>query len=175
MSKKELLSALEDLCRNRSSGMLIAVTEENHHVRIGLQKGEIVHLATHRLHGGAAVQVVVTSSYRSFNFTPGSELQVQQDVPATELFVNALRNGKFDESEADFSVTPEPSGIAAGTLRVIGEELAEYLGPIAPVLVGELKNEPSVKAVLQKLLKELPTPAAKEAFVGRVKSRLKAG
>jgi hypothetical protein len=175
MSKIELVSALEDLCRNRSSGMLIGVTEENHHVRIGLHHGEIVHLATHRLHGSAAVQVVVGSSYRSFNFTPGSELEVQPDVPATELIVNALRNGNFSESEADFSVTTEVVGIAPGTLQIIEEELAEYLGPIASLLVGELKNEPSVGAVLQKLSKDLTSSATKEAFFDKVKSRLKAG
>jgi hypothetical protein len=173
MSNNEMLSALEDLCRKRSSGMLIAATADNHHVRIGLQKGEIVHLATRRVQGAAAIPVIVASSCRSFNFTPGSALQVQPDLPATEVIIKAMRNGQFSESETNFSATPEAAGVAAGTLRIIEKELAEYLGPIAPVLVGELKNEPSVREILKKLSAELPSSAAKEAFLKNVLSKLK--
>lgn len=187
MSNTGLLNALEELCQKGASGMLIAVTEDNHHIRIGLQKGEVVHLATHRLQGGAALAAIVANSCRSFNFTPGSALQVQSDLPAAEVILNALRTGQYSESETDFAAVPQPTGnatgsttgnaagISANVLHMIEEELTEYVGPIASVLILESKNQPTLGAVLQKLAKELPTAAAKEAFFSKVKARLKAG
>jgi hypothetical protein len=176
MSNNGMLSALEELSRTDASGMLIAVTEDNHQVRIGLQNGEIVHLATQRLQGNEAISAIATNSYRTFNFTSGSPFQVQPDLPATEVILNALRSGKYSEGETDFSASPAPApaGVDAGLLHIIEEELMEFVGPIASILILEAKRQPSLNAVLQKLAKELPSTAAKEAFVNRIRIRLKA-
>jgi hypothetical protein len=177
MSNNGLLSALEDLCQKQSTGMLIAVTDDNHHVRIGLQNGEIVHLATHRLQGSEAISAIAANSYRTFNFTAGSPLQEQPDLPATDVILNALRNGAYSESQTDFTVAAAstPAGVDAGLWRIIEEELTEFVGPIASILIAEAKRQPTLNAVLQKLAKELPSAAAKDAFINRIRARLKGG
>lgn len=173
MSNSELLSALEELSRNQATGMVTAVTDDNHHVRIGLEKGEIMHLAAHRLQGSAAIAAIAASPCHHFKFAPGSTLPTQPDLPASEVILNALRTGAYTEAEADFAATPAPTGIDPGLLRIIEEELTEYVGPIAPILVSEAKRQPSLNAILQKLTKELPTAAAKDAFINRIRGRLK--
>lgn len=176
MSNTGLLNALEELCQKGASGMLIAVTEDNHHVRIGLQKGEIVHLATHRFLGSAAIPAIAAQSFRNHSFTAGAPLQVQLDIPATEVILGALRSGEYTTAKTDVASTPASgAGVDAGLLRMIEEELTEYLGPIASILMGDAKKQPTLTAILQKLARELPSAAAKEAFINKVKARLKSG
>lgn len=169
MSDKALVPTLLDLCQKRSSGMLLAVTDDNRHVRIGLNDGEINHVAVHRQRGMAAVEAIAGCTVRNFQFIAGSPLEVQDSLTDTALIIDTLLSG--NASAAPAPRTQSAASLDAKTLKIVEDELAEFLGPIAAILIEESKGATSVDALLQLLGTELSSADA-QTFINKVKRRI---
>ncbi len=164
-----MLAELVKLCQGGASGTLFTTLTDGHQLRIGLLRGRIVHVASLSQRGLTALKTLPLRAPRSFRFEAGLSPEPQSDLPPTPAILSLLQEGT---RVAPHAATAEGSELDAKTLSIVTEELTEYLGPIADILVEEQRQAASLDILLNRLSAQLDSPEQAQKFAQRVRARL---
>jgi hypothetical protein len=174
---------LRRLVRSRATGMLFLTAEDNSAGRIGVKAGTIVFLAYRFSAGRAAIpqlQTIRSAEFRFETTTPGQ----LPNMPTTDEILAMLKGSSVSAPPTSGSrvSAPPPKTSAAqppapmlATSRVmtdhvkqeLGRLLADYMGPIAPIVFeehwtnGQAKGH-ALETIIDALAKELGGPRAAE-------------
>ncbi|MFI4980640.1 MAG: hypothetical protein ACHQIO_09840 [Nevskiales bacterium] len=169
-----LVEALQKLSTEGATGTLFLTLPDRRQARIGLLRGRIVHLTLFTLRGELVIRALANRPPLSFSFHPGNVSEEQGGLPDTAIILQRLGgNGGAEpgplQVEAPAPVLPE------SVMRVVTQELAHFVGPMASILVAEQARATSLERLLAKLSLDLDNRDEIEAFRHKVLDRLKGG
>lgn len=166
------------------SGVLFAVTQDNHQLRVGLTSGAIVHVALGPRRGRAALESIIRTATRTATFSPGPCQFNDTDLPPVDallkLLAPPLSSGKASEDPAQRPPTlrtdtlPMLPSVSPGQLAALREVTLESLGPIGGLLVDQAiaAGPASFQALVAQVAKELSSDAERKAFEAALAARL---
>lgn len=167
---EELIAALRSLCRESNSGTMYIATPDNQFARIVLKDGAITSLSFRTKHGAEALPLIRSIPAGRFKFSPGqvavdAESSLPPDYDAIAFLCadlapveTAAKNGL---SRAALAQAP----------KLIETALADFLGPIAPMVCEEhlLKHgvpqtSQALRDFVDALAREIGDPAKARRF-----------
>jgi hypothetical protein len=196
--RDQLIAELRDLCAGKRTGTLFIITIENHLAQIVLRDGEIVALSYRLTRGPDALAALKAFGAARYRFQSESVQPADPRLPSTAELLAALggESGPIPApaqrppaSEPTPMSAPRPVGIrpptdagrsqdageTVGRLRpLIERELAEFLGPMAPLicdehLAGRTGLGPQeISKVVEAIAGEIGDPAKEAQFKQRV-------
>lgn len=180
MTATHFIESLSQLCESGETGTLFLVTQENRQVRIGIARGRINHIGMFPLRGAAAVGALAATRITGVRFQAQVMQEDQPDLPETSTVLVMLSAGAGVASASGERVPTTPTAPAASVplsreaLRIVEAELAEYLGPIAGILVDEQAAKcANREALIKALLPNFDNPDHAAAFTKKVRHRVK--
>jgi hypothetical protein len=172
LSFSQLLKLLRELIGKNESGTLFIRSESNHVITIGLNKGRIYALFHGPKRGRSALSLISQVTSGSYKFEPGVLSGINQDLPSTPEILNQFRLQKRDiPSNPTLTRSHMPNaGISHQKRDRLYQQLqgllAEYLGPIAQMVVDDAIAESGdffatpekAKALINKLTLDIVAP-----------------
>lgn len=168
-----LYRLVADLVAQRRTATLFGKTDANRSVMIAVQRGEIVSLICAGKRGRSAIAALRSVNALSYRIEDTAAMAGGAETPPTAEILYALRPGV----EPPAGATPAPTALAAtqqGDGPRICQLLAEFVGPIAPVLcseaigaVGGLGGLTEREQVIYALAKEIDDQAEATHFIER--------
>lgn len=193
MSTTDFFPTLQRLCSDGESGTLFLLTRENRQVRIGIEQGRITALSMLPFKGLAAIQALMLTTITSVRFQSQMVSPGRDELPGTETILNLLSAGgeaapAAASAASSAAAAPAPASAAASAdaagswsppklsdevLRIVEHEMAEYLGPIASLLVEEQAGKfVSAESLINALLPNFSDYNEGIAFAKKVRQRL---
>ena len=169
-----LVETLQKLCDEAATGTLFLTLPDRRQARIGLLRGQIVHLTLFTLRGELVIRALLNRPPLSFSFHPGNVSEEQDGLPDTALILQRLA-GAADAGPMPAGTPPPAAALPESVLRLVTQELAHFVGPMASILVAEQAGATSVERLLARLSLDLDNRDEIEAFRHRVLDRLKGG
>jgi hypothetical protein len=199
--RDQLIAEVRSLCAAKRTGTLSIITLENHLAQVVLRDGEIVGLSYRLTRGPDALTPLKVFGAARYRFQQESVQSADPRLPPTAEILDLLNpeagsvverrqspsttDRATAETEAPPSARPAdntgPSldAEAFGRLRpLIERELAEFLGPMAPLICDEhlagrtgLGSQEIAKLV-EAIAREIGDPAKEAQFSRRVLSQL---
>lgn len=172
----QLMAELRRLCAERRSGTLFIATASNQSGRIGLRDGNIVSMRFQLRKGLDAVGEIskVSSARCTFTDHAAEEADPRAPLPPTRDVLRLLTGTDTG--------APPPSGQLSDTdlLRaqnVLAPALAEFLGPMATLIVREQLLDASrhgydIRKAIEAIAKQIEDPAKAALFKQQVLARL---
>lgn len=170
----EMVAALRELCAAGSTGTLFIVTDDNHSVRVGLDRGKIMTLVAGDSCNEAAIPVFQAIKKGSYRFQDGLILDRRAgDTPAdSERLFKAL----VGEAVAPGPPPTPRDDTLTKALEIIESEALGIIGPIARVLCAEhcaeVRDLPSLQQAIERIAVEIDDPERAEELRRRVMERL---
>ena len=191
MSTPDFIQTLRRLCDGVETGTLFLLTKENRQVRIGIEQGRITALSMLPFKGLAAVQALTTASITSVRFQAQMVSPGRDELPGTATILSLLSAGGGPEPAAAPTPAPasapavapteggdtdagwSPPKLSAEVLAIVEHEMAEYLGPIASLLIEEQAGKfVSAESLINALLPNFSEYNDGIAFAKKVRQRL---
>ncbi len=172
-----LVEALQKLCGEGATGTLFMTLPDRRQARIGLLRGRIVHLTLFTLRGELVIRALANRPPLSFSFHPGNVSEEQDGLPDTAIILQRLAGTDLGRGADPSPVSVEAPAppLPESVLRVVTQELAHFIGPMASILVAEQTGATSVERLLARLSLDLDNREEIEAFRHKVLDRLKGG
>jgi hypothetical protein len=166
-----LYQLLTDLIAQKRTCTLFGRTDNNRAIMIGVMRGEIVTLNCAGRRGDAAIPVLRQVVTLTFRLDDGVA-QGRMELPPTADILAALMPSAGDGKLTDLAHPPEVTQGPEGDGPRLCELLAQFLGPIAPVLCSEgiraaggLDGEAQKQRVILTLAKEIDDEGESKQFV----------
>lgn len=169
-----LVDELRRLHRQRRTGTLFIATDDNHLLRAGLQDGEIISLSFRNRRGADALNPARQIRTGRARFEPGMLMSChgQQPLPSTPELLDYLSGGGAPPAAAP----PETGGLSERQRKVLEEELAEFIGPMAAIVCAEhLQGASDLETALAALASEIANADHARRFQTQARSRLAGG
>ena len=171
-----LIETLHKLNAEAATGTLFLTLPDRRQARIGMLRGQIVHLTLFTLRGELVIRALINRPPLSFSFHPGNVSEEQDGLPDTALILQRLAGaGTADAGPMPAGTPPPAATLPESVLRLVTQELALFVGPMASILVAEQAGATSVERLLARLSLDLDNRDEIEAFRHRVLDRLKGG
>ncbi len=183
--KYRLGSVLKSLAREKRTGTLICIGEDNVQGRIFLREGRPVSARCRNFQGKAALDRINQTLLASLKFHKNknfvtledgddvTESEARGDLPAEQVspgeFNSLVDISSLAQLEEDASLQKP---LTPDMQEVIVAELAEYLGPLAEMFVSELKPGISVLDALNSLSQDIGDVDASIEFVNKVREKI---
>ena len=184
MGEQNLGSVLKRLEIDQSTGSLVCVGEDNAFARVYFVDGKPRAARCRDLQGREALMQLSATSLQSVKFHDGVNL-IKSDVEDEGI-------GDFSAGDGDPAAAVVDSGSAAAVdvlaesddaalgnqkltaahREIIVEELIEYVGPVAQMVVGGLGDNISMAEALKLLVLEIDDRELARQFVDKVKQRI---
>lgn len=176
----ELIAALKSLCRARDSGTMYIATPDNQFARIVLKDGEIISLSFRTKNGAEALPLIRGIAGGRFKFSAG-QMSADEEHMLPAGF-DAMRLLVSDEvgagGGADRAV---PADRMVRAPKIIEQQLAEFLGPIAGIVceeyltkLGAPRSTTDLNDLLEALAREIGDPIKARRFKEQVWVKLTA-
>ena len=202
--RDQLIAELRSLCAAKRTGTLFIITLENHPAQLVLRDGEIVGLSYRLTRGPDALAPLKVFGAARYRFQQESVQSADPRLPPTAEILALLSPGSASVGVGRQSPPPTdhptggaepPSGArpaasggpsldaeAFGRLRpLIERELAEFLGPMAPLICDEHLagrtglGSQEVARLVEAIAREIGDPAKEARFTQRVLSLIDRG
>lgn len=171
-----LVETLGKLCAEGATGTLFLTLPDRRQARIGLLRGRIVHLTLFTLRGELVIRALANRPPLSFSFHPGNVSEEQGELPDTAVILQRLGGGDGSGAEpGPVQIEASAPALPESVMRVVTQELAQFVGPMASILVAEQAGATSLERLLAKLSLDLDNRDEIEAFRHKVLDRLKGG
>ena len=171
-----IIDKLEEFCTQQASGILFIATKGNRSAQIVLENGKIVFVYFYNKQGTEALKLMLAIEAGKYKFQKNATSPRRSPLPSTD---NILR---FLNRETDNTVPPEPtevteqvqSSLNNNQKRILETVLAEYIGPMAAIICEDhLDSAPDIKAAIDALASEIPSPDQAQKFRIQVATALK--
>ena len=169
-----LVEALQKLSTEGATGTLFLTLPDRRQARIGLLRGRIVHLTLFTLRGELVIRALANRPPLSFSFHPGNVSEEQGELPDTAVILQRL-GGSGGAEPGPVQLEASAPALPESVMRVVTQELAHFVGPMASILVAEQAGATSLERLLAKLALDLDNRDEIEAFRHKVLDRLKGG
>lgn len=177
LSYGDLIGEVRRLCAQRQTGCVFITTADNHGVRFGLQNGAIIAVAFRHQTGPDALEQIRRIGKGKLQFS-NEPLQPQAGLPSTPELIAILLGAEPSSNGRAAPAAPAAGPVNESLTRsraIIESELAEFLGPMAPVVCGEhIEIAGSLNELIDALAKELHDTDKASRFKERVRERLAA-
>ncbi|WP_029921676.1 DUF4388 domain-containing protein [Nevskia soli] len=170
-----LVEALQKLCAEGATGTLFLTLPDRRQARIGLLRGRMVHLTLFTLRGELVIRALANRPPLSFSFHPGNVSEEQGELPDTAVILQRLGGSGGGAEPGPVQVEASAPALPESVMRVVTQELAHFVGPMASILVAEQAGATSLERLLAKLSLDLDNRDEIEAFRHKVLDRLKGG
>ncbi len=179
---------LQGLEKDGRTGTLVSVCEDNTLGRIYFVDGRVVSARCRNLHGIDALKKIREKSLASAKFHTNIDLVRSQstiDIDLADISTFAT-SANADDTPDSFETGVDTSEFAPGqssgksmsvsltpALRsIISDELSEYLGPVASMIMEDLDDGISLKNALNTLAQEFDDTDTAVSFIEAVKNRI---
>lgn len=186
ISYEEFVTLLQSMVKRRETGSLFVRTDGNHIVIIGIDRGEIVGIASGAKRGADALATIMDTRSCAVQVDPEMIVDFHRgQLPVTEEIIYRLnhRVAMPQASSSDLSndgVSPLNGGGKASSLdpvltgSMLCELLQDYLGPVASMICDEVTEsgktlctpEQLAKAI-EVLAQEIDSPPEAKDFTDR--------
>jgi hypothetical protein len=177
---QELIAEIHRLFSEKQTGTIFITTNDNHLVRLVLNKGEIVHLVydtNHRSYD--AIPLLKKIQAGRLQFARGIfEAADEIPLPPTKELLYVLK-GKGGEKDL---VTYSPKKVAAPFDEVILQikrALSNHIGPIAALIcdeyiekAGGISNFNAINALIDDVAKEIGEPDTERLFKIQLRDKI---
>lgn len=178
LDNRSLMAELGRLCQQKKSGTVLIATQDNNLARVLLEAGEIISMVFGQKRGQDVIPLVRTITAGRIRFSDGKAGGTREidSLPPTETVLRLLGAGA--------PVAPPANGapIGASALKLVEDELVEFLGPMASLIWREHLDKaanPTQPETLARLIDavavEIGDPDKIQRFKGRVRSKLGLG
>ncbi len=105
---RELVEALQTLCRDGATGFMLIHTDSNHSARIGLADGTIQSVAFGKYHGQQAIDALKAVQWGRFSFSPVAYRSPPRPLPSTEMILTDLAAQTWFQGSRPSAGLPQP-------------------------------------------------------------------
>ena len=172
----ELIGEVRRLCAQRASGCVFITTSDNHAMRFEVRSGRIIALSFRQHTGAKALAAIKGVTGGRLRYSEEVfERATQNDLPPTPELLAALGAPGMAPADGNGAGDASAREHLARSRSVIESELAEYLGPMAPLVCQEhMALATDVDELVESLASELRDGAKAAGFRERVQKRLAA-
>lgn len=184
--KYKLSSVLKNLAKDSRTGTLICVNEESLQGRIYLHEGRPALARCRNFQGKDAIDLIRKHLLVSLKFYSNKNLVTLQKEEKKVIDITPDNEpADVQDIEAEYDSLVDISslaqlqddkkleiGLSAQLKDIITEELTEYIGPLAGILVSDLAENTRVIDALNILAHEIEDVDAAIEFTQKVKSRI---
>jgi hypothetical protein len=173
ISRNQLVELLRTLIEGKKTGTLYVRTDDNHLILIGLNSGDVVSLICGPKQGERAIPLIRSMRNGTYRLEEGAthHRRLGAQLPSSEALLAMLAEG------ADGHTSEHSTDWGQGALCKI---LANYLGPIAPLVCSEaisaaggIESGEKLRRVIDNLALEIEDAAEAERFRGEAQQALK--
>ncbi|WP_370279451.1 hypothetical protein [Pontibacterium sp.] len=170
----QVVEEIRQLCRKEATGSLFISTDCNRSAHMILTEGEIVFIYYFNLHGIEALDAMGEIANARHHFQEGMITDQRTPLPPTGEILNTLAEIKTQTASQDDDCVPAPVFECSDEQRSVIETcLAEYIGPVAPIICDDiLKSALNLDAALSKLAEEIPSEEEARQFLKEVQAQL---
>lgn len=188
MSLSGLADQIEKSCLEGKNGMLM-ISDSQTNGKVFIVDGIVSGLQFEKKTGESALAAIEHISHWNYAIFIAGHKEKHSDatLPSTEQILRRLRAAPTSNSFAatqpsthqaaeSSSLLPEPSSLEG----IIRAQLAQYIGPVANVIVkkqhdtiASLRSRKELELLLQEFAEKLHDPAAAQNFVKAVTERIK--
>ena len=163
------------LCQLKKSGTVLIATQDNNLARVLLDAGEIISMMFGQKHGQEVIPLVrnITAGRVRFSESKTGGMRDSESLPPTEIILRQLG--------ANVPAARLDSGrpIGASALKLIEEELVEFLGPMATLVWHENLDKianpgkpENLARLIDTVAAEIGEPAKIQRFKQQVRDKL---
>jgi hypothetical protein len=174
---------LTSLCGARESGLLLALTSDNHQLRVGLAEGTIVHLVFAHRRGAQALEKLLQVTTRSASFIRTAAPEHHGDLPPHEAVLERLRAvmsaGTATPPTLNASAGAKPATLPThraaaaaddarrtAALAQLRQLLVDHVGPIGDFLIEQetARGVRSWPELIERLAAEISPASEAQVF-----------
>lgn len=170
----QVVEEIRQLCRKEATGSLFISTDCNRSAHMILAKGKIVFIYYFNLHGIEALDAMGEIANARHHFQEGMITDQRTPLPPTGEILNTLTEIKTQSAPQADDFVPAPVFECSAEQRSVIETcLAEYIGPVAPIICDDiLKSVLTLDTALEKLAEEIPSEEDARQFLKAVQAQL---
>jgi hypothetical protein len=182
--KYKLSAVLKSLAEEKRTGTLISIGEDNIQGRILFRQGRPVAARCRNLQGNEALKrinehrLVSLRFHKNKNYValedetdmtgPSGENELQDEQVTSDEYKSLVDITSITQLDDDEMMQ---APLTTEMQIIIGEELTEYLGPVAEMFVADLPPGISLMEALNSLCRDIGDVDASIEFVNKVKER----
>lgn len=172
-----IVAKLQQLCGEKSSGVLIIRGAIGQMTRVHITDGQIVALIMPEKQGREALPLLPNIQASRMDFIPGLPSSVTTPLPATDLLLAELAA----QVQAPSTPRAEAPAVASSTpldpvtRQLLIETLAQYIGPMA-MLVSQkiLARHQELEDIIRALAESIPEMQAARRFAADIRAKFAA-
>ena len=170
----KLLVELQRLCQEKLSGTLFILDDNRRTAKISLKDGDILSLSCFNKNGAEALRLIQGFDGSLFQFIRSSAITTDPDLPTTTEILRILAGGL--STAPTTPAAPEGRGLAVSNpeiVAVLKEILAEFMGPVAPMICNKvLRQAANLESAVDLLAREIPDSQQAFKFKEQVREKL---
>lgn len=173
ISLDNLVIELQRLCQEKLSGTLFISGDNHRMVQISLLDGNIMALSCLSKRGAEVLPLIRQINPSWFQFIKGSSITTDPDLPPTTDILNSLASVVPASASVGLTKNATLEVFPQQTRTVLKETLAEFMGPVAPMICNKiLQRTQSLDSVIDLLAQEIPDRQQALKFKNKVKQKL---
>ncbi len=170
----KIVVEIERLSKQKATGTLFIVTQDNRSAQMMLDNGEIVYLLFSSKRGQDALELMKTMNFGRFRFQEGGALSRRMPLPPTEMILKTLSNGSGIVQERPPVVrSTEGTGLSTEQKSILESCLADCIGPMASIICEDhCSSASNLQAAVDALAEEIAASGQAKRFREMVSERL---
>ena len=168
MSHDSLVAELQKRIQEKKSGTLFISADNRRTAQINLLNGNIVALSCLNKRGVDALHLLQQLNPSWFQFIEGSSIATDRDLPSNAVIMSSLVSdfGSVSESVESTASTPQ-------TDEMLKHILAEFMGPVAPLICNKIMRQTrNLDQAIDLLAQEIPDQQQVVEFKNKVSQQL---
>lgn len=171
ITRSQLIDLLKALVEEQRTGTVYVHTDDNHLIAVGVDRGEFISLICGPKRGERAIPMIRNMRTGTFRLEDKAmpSRRGGANLPSSEALLSMLANEDGDSQVSDCTWVQD----------VICKVLAEYMGPIAPLMcretiksAGGIDSPDKVKRVIDELAQEIDDVAEAKRFLAQTQAEL---
>lgn len=173
ISLDNLVVELQRLCQEKLSGTLFISGDNHRMVQISLLDGNIMALSCLNKRGVEALPLIRQINPNWFQFIKGSSITTDPDLPPTTDILNSLASIAPVSASVGLTKNATLEVFPQQIRTVLKETLAEFMGPVAPMICNKiLQRTQNLDSAIDLLAQEIPDRQQALNFKNKVKQKL---
>jgi hypothetical protein len=173
LDNRGLMAEIGRLCQQKKTGTLLIATQDNNLARVLLDAGEIVSMVLGQKHGQDVIPLMRNITAGRIKFSEGKAVGMRDtnSLPPTETVLRQL--GAYIPAALPAGGVP----IGAYALKLVEDELVEFLGPMASLVWNENLDKftnPGKPENLTKLIDAVAAEIGEPGKIQRFKQQVRA-
>ena len=172
-SLASVVAQLQQFYQEKLSGNMTILTQNRQMARIGIMNGSIVALSCANKRGVEALSLLQHFDPNWFQFIKGTSAITDPDLPPTPDILAILSGVSPASASPDSASNTTIDLLSQQVLTVLKATLAEFMGPVAPMICNEaLRQSSDLRAVIDLLANQIPNRQQAVEFRSRVMQKL---